>query len=183
MLLQKRNAHPEWVSNLPEVTQQGQGTVRVENQVSDCNVIRTLLHFNELFHDTQAPSSKNLLSRAREREGGKESIFVERLLCARSRHAGPRLPTPAFPPDLLIFHLCLQPLPCPPFYNKDTSMAMTGALAFHLAGEEKWGMNSGNLLLLMWAAWLNSLQVLLIKINHPGRSAKENIPGSRLMGV
>lgn len=51
MLLQKRNAGPEWVSDLPEVTQQGQSAVRVENQVSDYNVIRTLLHFNELLHD------------------------------------------------------------------------------------------------------------------------------------
>lgn len=102
-------------------------------------------------------------------------MFVEGLLCARSPRAGPLLPTPPFPCDL-IFHLCLQPLPPTPFYNKGIGMTMTVALASHLAGEGKWDTNSGNLLLLMRAAWLNSFQVLLIKINRPGRFCQRKHP-------
>lgn len=68
-------------------------------------------------------------------------------------------------------------------YNKDIGTSMTVALAFDLRREGKWDVYSGNLLLPMWAAWLKSFQVLLIKINCPGRLCQRKLQGSRPTGV
>lgn len=52
----------------------------------------------------------------------------------------------------------------------------------HLAGEGKWDAGSGNLLLPIWAAWLNGFQVLLIKINCPGRFCQRKHPKLQAQG-
>lgn len=55
-------------------------------------------------------------------------------------------------------------------------MTMIVALAFHLTREGKRGRRSRNQLLPLWTAWLNSFQVLLIKINCLGRLCQRKHP-------
>lgn len=96
----------------------------------------------------------------------------------RVRTAAPTPPTSPSLSNFLIVRLGLQPLPPPSFSNKDNGVCrtMAVALAFHLAGEGKWDTDSGNLLLPMGAAWLDSFQGLLIKINCPGRFCQRKHP-------
>lgn len=59
---------------------------------------------------------------------------------------------------------------------------MIVALAFHLTREGKRDIRSRNQLLPLWTAWLNSFQVLLIKINCLGRLCQRKHPELQALG-